>query len=117
MKILLKLLALVSFIQSQSISIDPDSISVEISPGDSIEESFTIFNDGSDTLEVNIEAKDCADYSVTGLPYSHIGSTIGKQDDWFVNSGNSAGPDNAYYLNVNIPTTIDITLCFSRDKL
>ena len=32
MKILLKLLALVSFIQSQSISIDPDSISVEISP-------------------------------------------------------------------------------------
>ena len=112
MKILLKLFALVSFIQSQSISIDPDSISVEISPGDSIEESFTIFNDGSDTLEVNIETKDCADYSVTGLPYSHIGSTIGKQDDWFVNSGSSAGPDNAYYLNVNIPTTIDITLCF-----
>ena len=112
MKILLKLFALVSFIQSQSISIDPDSIFLEIFPGDSIEESFTIFNDGSDTLEVNIEAKDCADYSVTGLPYSHIGSTIGKQDDWFVNSGNSAGPDNAYYLNVNIPTTIDITLCF-----
>ena len=101
MKNLIKLF-LFSFllIKSQTISLNPDSIYIEMFPGDTTLETFTIFNTGADTLEVNIAPKNCGDYTIFELPYSHSGSTLGMQDDWPVNNGNSAGPDNAYFLNV-----------------
>ena len=112
MKNLIKLFSF-SFllIKSQTISLNPDSIYIDIFPGDTTLETFTIFNTGTDTLEVNIAPKNCGDYTIFELPYSHTGTTLGKQDDWPVNNGNSAGPDNAYFLNVITPMSLDITLC------
>ena len=99
-------------VYSQTISVNSDTIHIDVAPGDSTVDNFTIYNTGTDTLDVSIKTSGfCADYYIRSFPYSHIGSTAGKPDDWPVNNGTSAGPDVAYSLNLADSMTIDITLC------
>lgn len=101
---------------SQTISVNPDSIYLDLFPGDSIVQQITINNTGTANLNVSIEWEFCADYKINQLPYSDLGSTSGSEDNWPVNGstgqGGSEGPDKSYLIQITSPTYIDITLCF-----
>lgn len=52
---------------------------------------------------------DCADYVITGLPFTDVGSNAGMNDDFDVMG--SDGEDVAYQLYLPTDATIDVTLC------
>ena len=101
---------------SQTISVNPDSIYLDLFPGDSIVQQITINNTGTANLDVSIAWDFCADYKINQLPYSDLGSTSGAEDNWPVNGstgqGGSEGPDKSYLIQITSPTYIDITLCY-----
>ena len=101
---------------SQTISVNPDSIYLDLFPGDSIVQQITINNTGTANLNVSIAWDFCADYKINQLPYSGLGSTSGAEDNWPVNGstgqGGSEGPDKSYLIQITSPTYIDITLCY-----
>jgi len=106
---------IITLASSQTISVSPDSISLDLFPGDSVVQQVTINNTGTANLNVSIEWDFCADYKINQLPYSHLGSTLGSEDSWPVNGltgqGGSEGPDRSYLIQITSPTYIDIDLC------
>jgi len=106
---------IITLASSQTISVNPDSISLDLFPGDSIVQQITINNTGTANLDVSIDWKFCADYKINQLPYFDLGSTLGSEDSWPVNGftgqGGSEGPDKSYLIQITSPTYIDITLC------
>ena len=42
-------------VYSQTISVNSDTIHIDVAPGDSIVDNFTIYNTGTDTLDVSIK--------------------------------------------------------------
>jgi len=81
-------------------------------PGDSAAQTFTIANEGTDTLFYSIAADvGCGDYYIDNLPFFANGSNVGMGDDWPVNSGVTQGADVAYTFDVYETVTIDVSLC------
>ena len=52
---------------------------------------------------------ECADFMITGLPFSDINSNVGMGDDFPVQG--SQGADVAYELNLDVDIVLDITVC------
>ena len=95
-----------------AISVNSDSMYQYLLPGDSAAQTFTIANEGTDTLFYSIAADvGCGDYYIDNLPFFANGSNVGMGDDWPVNSGNTQGADVAYTFDVYETVTIDVSLC------
>ena len=95
-----------------AISVNSDSMYQYLLPGDSAAQTFTIANEGTDTLFYSIAADvGCGDYYIDNLPFFANGSNVGMSDDWPVNSGNTQGADVAYTFDVYETVTIDVSLC------
>ena len=95
-----------------AISVNSDSMYQYLLPGDSAAQTFTIANEGTDTLFYSIAADvGCGDYYIGNLPFFATGSNVGMGDDWPVNSGNTQGADVAYTFDVYETVTIDVSLC------
>ena len=95
-----------------AISVNSDSMYQYLLPGDSAAQTFTIANEGTDTLFYSIAADvGCGDYYIDNLPFFATGSNVGMGDDWPVNSGNTQGADVAYTFDVYETVTIDVSLC------
>ena len=95
-----------------AISVNSDSMYQYLLPGDSAAQTFTIANEGTDTLFYSIAADvGCGDYYIDNLPFFANGSNVGMGDDWPVNSGITQGADVAYTFDVYETVTIDVSLC------
>jgi len=95
-----------------AISVNSDSMYQYLLPGDSATQTFTIANEGTDTLFYSIvDNIGCGDYYIGNLPFFANGSNVGMGDDWPVNSGFSQGADVAYTFEVYETVTIDVSLC------
>ena len=95
-----------------AISVNSDSMYQYLLPGDSAAQTFTIANEGTDTLFYSIAADvGCGDYYIDNLPFFANGSNVGMGDDWPVNSGVTQGADVAYTFDVYETVTIDVSLC------
>ena len=95
-----------------TISVNSDSMYQYLLPGDSAAQTFTIANEGTDTLFYSIAADvGCGDYYIDNLPFFANGSNVGMGDDWPVNSGVTQGADVAYTFDVYETVTIDVSLC------
>jgi len=95
-----------------AISVNSDSMYQYLLPGDSAAQTFTIANEGTDTLFYSIAADvGCGDYYIGNLPFFATGSNVGMGDDWPVNSGFTQGADVAYTFDVDETVTIDVSLC------
>ena len=95
-----------------AISVNSDSMYQYLLPGDSAAQTFTIANEGTDTLFYSIAANiGCGDYYIDNLPFFSTGSNVGMSDDWPVNSGSTQGADVAYTFDVYETVTIDVSLC------
>ena len=95
-----------------AISVNSDSMYQYLLPGDSAAQTFTIANEGTDTLFYSIAADvGCGDYYIDNLPFFATGSNVGMSDDWPVNSGSTQGADVAYTFDVYETVTIDVSLC------
>jgi len=95
-----------------AISVNSDSMYQYLLPGDSAAQTFTIANEGTDTLFYSIAADvGCGDYYIDNLPFFANGSNVGMGDDWPVNSGSTQGADVAYTFDVYETVTIDVSLC------
>jgi len=95
-----------------AISVNSDSMYQYLLPGDSAAQTFTIANEGTDTLFYSIAADvGCGDYYIDNLPFFANGSNVGMGDDWPVNSGSTQGEDVAYTFDVYETVTIDVSLC------
>ena len=95
-----------------AISVNSDSMYQYLLPGDSATQTFTIANEGTDTLFYSIvDNIGCGDYYIGNLPFFANGSNVGMGDDWPVNSGFSEGADVAYTFEVYETVTIDVSLC------
>jgi len=93
-----------------AISVDPDSMYQYLLPGDTATQTFTIANEGTDTLFYSIPSNfGCGDYYIDNLPFFATGSNVGMIDDWDVTG--TDGEDVAYILNLTNQTTIDVTVC------
>ena len=90
-----------------AISVNSDSMYQYLLPGDSAAQTFTIANEGTDTLFYSIAADvGCGDYYIDNLPFFANGSNVGMGDDWPVNSGVTQGADVASvsYTHLTLPT-------------
>ena len=95
-----------------AISVNSDSMYQYLLPGDSAAQTFTIANEGTDTLFYSIVADaGCGDYYIDNLPFFANGSNVGMGDDWPVSSGSFQGEDVAYTFDVYETVTIDVSLC------
>ena len=95
-----------------AISVNSDSMYQYLLPGDSAAQTFTIANEGTDTLFYSIAADvGCGDYYIDNLPFFANGSNVGMGDDWPVSSGSFQGEDVAYTFDVYETVTIDVSLC------
>ena len=95
-----------------AISVNSDSMYQYLLPGDTATQTFTIANEGTDTLFYSIVADvGCGDYYIDNLPFFATGSNVGMGDDWPVNSGSYQGVDVAYTFDVDETVTIDVSLC------
>ena len=95
-----------------AISVNSDSMYQYLLPGDSAAQTFTIANEGTDTLFYSIvDNIGCGDYYIDNLPFFATGSNVGMGDDWPVNSGSYQGADVAYTFDVDETVTIDVSLC------
>ena len=95
-----------------AISVNSDSMYQYLLPGDTATQTFTIANEGTDTLFYSIVADvGCGDYYIDNLPFFATGSNVGMGDDWPVNSAFNQGADVAYTFDVYETVTIDVSLC------
>ncbi len=67
---------------------------------------------GNFDLEVTEDSGPTADFTISGLPYTHTSNNISTNNDWDVMG--SDGNDVAYKLVLNSAKTIDISLCSSQ---